>query len=636
MKTLLSHFEKPASIMNKEALFLLCDCFEAQHMKSSTQIITELKGGQEKEEKQLIEKEFALAISRLQMKTRLRKITELLEICSGEIEKKKEQEALTLKEQIDSFDKDYLNDPKITRYINPENLWTLVTDVRDHGFGRESYDEGTNTSQTAEPGYIDAAETAMAFIFKTKGTKLTVDYYHKLHFLFCCDVLGNEIDAPIATLNDQRIRPTGIFAVSSALITRAGLEEKAAWIESSKVFNPLIVDDISLHSNNIDEFLAALNKEGVARASRNKKRDHALTQFIQEYEETIAKHPNNDEVRLAAIATLTNKIEFFHPDIDGNLRTVEGLAKKLLLDADLPLSCSDNPNKRDGRSSKEQAEAMKVGMHYYEDYLLPISASLNFSHVNADSKNTDYPFQSDIVENPVYSAKLLRQLAVQKENLLQQAQAKVELDELIPVVEAIAEKGDRQAQLEAGEYYAFLGDMKKAEYWFEKNELKNTMQNFTKIMAEAELGNKEAQYKMGCYYNDCENNTEEAKKWFRKAGVMRKIVTQDYRLSDTEKNQACDRAIKLLATKEQAKEKEAVMIFRKLGKGFGPGQFELGRCYQEGIGVERDEKKAFDLFLNAFNLNHPLAGEKILALKKLRDNVKQTKVDAPLNTPKKG
>lgn len=74
-----------------------------------------------------------------------------------------------------------------------------------------------------------------------------------------------------------------------------------------------------------------------------------------------------------AIATLAKQIEFLHPFADGNLRTVRALVIKLLNDNNLPLTSIEDPNILDGRSSAQFAEAIKIGMNYYNQHINPFS-----------------------------------------------------------------------------------------------------------------------------------------------------------------------------------------------------------------------------------------------------------------------
>ena len=105
-----------------------------------------------------------------------------------------------------------------------------------------------------------------------------------------------------------------------------------------------------------------------------------------------------------------------------------------------------------------------------------------------------------------------------------------------------AELGCVGAMVELGEYYqATLVDFEKSKMWYLKA---------------AELGNAEAQNKLGVLYADIENDYKEAIKWYKKA-----------------------------------MEQDNPWAYRN-----------LGICYREGNGVEKDLKKAEELFSKASEL----------------------------------
>lgn len=329
------------------------------------------------------ETEFKNGVERLTLMKRLKQAKHsaknLLEDPTGSFHPSVYQEAKdleNLKAQLNDFNDSYFNDERILWHIARRDLWMLCVDGRDHSRGRLSYDEGTNTSGAAEKGYMDAAETAMAFVFKTWDQPLTQKYIQQLHFLACCEV--NLTEGRIASIEFSG--PSGFtngrLPLWKDTVSKEGLKEMAsyhwfrAWAYKSKKY-----DTLDLKPDNVDEFFALLppgNAEERYHAEGGVKRDdenftykeELVLSFIEEYKKNIERATSSDE-RILAIAIFAKKMEASHLFRDGNLRTVRFLILKNLLQNQLPLTCIWDPNIIDGYASTQVAESIKKGFSAY-------------------------------------------------------------------------------------------------------------------------------------------------------------------------------------------------------------------------------------------------------------------------------
>ena len=139
--------------------------------------------------------------------------------------------------------------------------------------------------------------------------------------------------------------------------------------------------------------------------------------------------------------------------------------------------------------------------------------------------------------------------------------------------QALAEFGDVAAQLDLGKIYlegtVVKRDYKKAFEWFEKAALQ---------------GSADAQYHIGCMYRDglgvAEKNLNSSLSWFKKAA-----------------DHGFDIAKKAWSDVADAIELKKWQALAALGDPVA--QVILGKMYLEGNVVDRDYKKAFELFEKA-------------------------------------
>jgi hypothetical protein len=261
-----------------------------------------------------------------------------------------------LEKELREFDQDYLQDRRITQFTISEDLWKIGVDAQDHPYGRLSYDEGTNTYKCSEPGYIDAMETATAFMFRTVGQPLTPDYIKTLHRICCTDV------KPRTGRISGGHYMSGRMPLTIEMTTKEGLHEMAEWdFIKCWVFKNYDGDRLELTSENCDQFFDLL-KNGYKGESKDdtKNCDSIISNFIEEYKYAITR-ASNDDNKLLAIATLAKKIDYLHPFQDGNIRTIRLLIQKCLIENKFGLTYMQNPNIIDGHSSLQIVDAIKVG-----------------------------------------------------------------------------------------------------------------------------------------------------------------------------------------------------------------------------------------------------------------------------------
>lgn len=330
--------------------------------------------------------------------------------------------------ELREFDKTYLYDKRITQFIDRDDLWKLGVDAKDHCYGRHSYDEGTNADKIAEPNYIDAMETGLAFMFRTIGEELTPDYIKNLHQICCSSVRGAQTE--IANISSKVKYQGGRQPLLKGEVTKEGIEEIAEWkFAQAFVFSKL--EPVQIHyltSKNINEFYELLQEGGYGESKVNydideadltreyleematwnyakvsairlkpkfhkltlspdnvteffnflhvDKNDKAIVTFetdveqyikiiLSEYYQAIQKAHDDD--RLLAISKLAKKIEYLHPFIDGNTRTIRLVLLKLLIENGFDLTYIYNPNLIDGYSSKQIVGLIKEGFALKRD-----------------------------------------------------------------------------------------------------------------------------------------------------------------------------------------------------------------------------------------------------------------------------
>jgi hypothetical protein len=158
-------------------------------------------------------------------------------------------------------------------------------------------------------------------------------------------------------------------------------------------------------------------------------------------------------------------------------------------------------------------------------------------------------------------------------------------DEQIQELIEKAESGDSQTQYKLGKYYwgdGFIRDREKAERWFLKA---------------AEQGLAEAQYSLGVLYNHAilfkKSFDEKAQTWGKIEYWWLKAAEQDNTYAQYMLGVNYDNSNKDYHSVIIKDDEKAVCYFTKAaGKGHANAQLDLGSCYMDGRGVEKDWEKA--------------------------------------------
>ncbi|MBQ8098978.1 MAG: sel1 repeat family protein [Bacteroidaceae bacterium] len=143
---------------------------------------------------------------------------------------------------------------------------------------------------------------------------------------------------------------------------------------------------------------------------------------------------------------------------------------------------------------------------------------------------------------------------------------------------AKAEKGDVEEQFKLGSLYDFgdgglSRDSEKAKYWYQKS---------------AEQGYAKAQNSLGLFYElgkGLMKDYEKAIYWYQKSAEQGYAIGQ-YNLGRLyEKGHGIDQDYE-----------KAVYWYQKSVANNGGGYYRLGYCYENGLGVSQDYKKAYDYY----------------------------------------
>ncbi len=163
------------------------------------------------------------------------------------------------------------------------------------------------------------------------------------------------------------------------------------------------------------------------------------------------------------------------------------------------------------------------------------------------------------------------------------------IDEVLSIIEQMAESGDVIAQNELSDLY--LGQYPKIE---------NHTKGIELLKRSAENGYFRSEFKLGCYYEYGDyvtENEEEAAKWYRKAAEKGYSEAQN--------------ALGLcynFGNGVTENEEEAVKWYRKAAEQeLAVAQSNLGDSYYYGYGVEANDKEAFKWFSKAAEQGIPAA-----------------------------
>lgn len=295
-----------------------------------------------------IQKEFELALLRIKLCSEFND-----EIYFKSFESSPEVKS-KITDRIKEFDEKYM-DERITQYISPEKMWMLCIDARHHELGRLVYDKGLNKDAEKEIGYIDAAETALAFTLRTLYVPLDLNFIKQVHFIGSCNVRYDY--GEIKSICDSNsvlapIKNSGLFQLTELTSSKAGIAEMSKW-----------------------KFVKMT--DNIVSAAEHINIEETIGLFIQELKDNL-KQKSENKAKLYAIALFARKLECVHPFYDGNIRLIRLLILKLLAENEFPLTCMQNPNYINGKSTEENTEEIILGISKY----LEISKSIASSNLN--------------------------------------------------------------------------------------------------------------------------------------------------------------------------------------------------------------------------------------------------------------
>lgn len=265
--------------------------------------------------------------------------------------------------ELAAFDEKHV-DPFLKKHypdLSKAKLWMLVLDARDHKYGSNCYNKGKNTTQIAEPHFVEASINALLFMLKTRCfvKEISVDYMKKIHRLALIDVKRN-YRAPIITSKEEH----KILEFTGAMFTLSGPlnPEKIKGIKES------CADKFQAEGNYQNKFykksneilkeikekgffkVLQLDPKDIPREVRYPTHEVQDTYYCDLLESLIKsyyqkqKGINSPDEHILNIAKFCKRTEFLHPGSDGNIRMLRIVMLKLLADAGLSFTCMHNPN----------------------------------------------------------------------------------------------------------------------------------------------------------------------------------------------------------------------------------------------------------------------------------------------------
>ncbi|CAI2180958.1 337_t:CDS:2 [Funneliformis geosporum] len=143
-------------------------------------------------------------------------------------------------------------------------------------------------------------------------------------------------------------------------------------------------------------------------------------------------------------------------------------------------------------------------------------------------------------------------------------------------------------------------NFEKAFFWYQKSaENNNEIAQYNL----ADNNNEDAQYELGnCYQNGfgVEKDLKKAFKWYQKSAKNDNKLAQLNLGNSKNGNKLAQYNLILFYQNEFKVEENNIKIYKKLAKQNNSDiQYYLGFCYENGIGIKKDLKKAFDYYKKA-------------------------------------
>ena len=164
-------------------------------------------------------------------------------------------------------------------------------------------------------------------------------------------------------------------------------------------------------------------------------------------------------------------------------------------------------------------------------------------------------------------------------------------------------QNDAKAQFELGKRY-YTGRTSAGRYGRHKQDYKKAVEWW---LLAAEQGNADAQYGLGCCYEEghgVDKNLSEALRWYRKAAEQGSAYAQNHMGYCYEKGYCVTQDYN-----------QAFEWYKKSAEQrYDVAQYNLGRCYEEGHGVDKDLSEALKWYRKAAKQGNKGAKDRLKAL----------------------
>jgi hypothetical protein len=246
-----------------------------------------------------------------------------------------------LENALKKVDQHLFNDEALaTIDLTINSLWLLLLDGRDLNDPeeRETYDLGGNRAQET-PGYIDAMESALAYILNTVSKPLNLSTIQTIYFLSGKNVksIENTHVHNSGTRDDFTWSIGGMPCYSP---TDQGIQDLCTL--SDRLQMSLFTGSNTLADDNHNAFKDCRSTSCVTKGS-NRDAAWRIEAAIEHYNQSIVT-ASSDDGKKNTIARLAKSLDYIHPGDDGNIRAIRLIILKLCLQNNLAPHCMHDPN----------------------------------------------------------------------------------------------------------------------------------------------------------------------------------------------------------------------------------------------------------------------------------------------------
>jgi len=255
-----------------------------------------------------------------------------------------------------------------------------IIDGRDHRHGENVYDQGLHRPDAwadedfdseeeakaayAEPGYLDSAMKARAFVSKSIGDRIDARFLERVHAIAAQHKSDEEdFRQGYRNANDKESH-VPFFAGSDYPI---GAPLLPALQELNATFTaPKSDDDITADLEKMPAFSETANNlllYFLPKSEQQLKKE--VNRVLEECYELLAASESPDG-KLAIIASTHRKLENLHPFLDANTRTNRLILHKLLVENGMTPVILENPLEVHLKTDAEWARVLKQGMALWQ------------------------------------------------------------------------------------------------------------------------------------------------------------------------------------------------------------------------------------------------------------------------------